>query len=106
MCRRTGMGRDDTTKMPETSPQGTGGSQRARLVELAWVFLRLGSTAFGGPAAHIALMQEEIVERRRWMTREKLLDLIGAANLIPGPNSTEVAIHVGLERGGFPGLVV
>jgi chromate transporter len=77
-----------------------------RLRELAWLFLRLGTTAFGGPAAHIALMEDEIVRRRRWLSREKFLDLLGAANLIPGPNSTELAIHVGYQRAGWPGLLV
>jgi len=78
----------------------------ARLRELALLFLRLGSTAFGGPAAHIALMEEEVVQRRGWLSRERFLDLLGAANLIPGPNSTEVAIHIGHARAGWPGLVV
>lgn len=76
------------------------------LRELAALFLRLGTTAFGGPAAHIAMMEDEVVRRRRWMTREEFLDLLGATNLIPGPNSTEMAIHVGHRRAGFPGLVV
>lgn len=77
-----------------------------RLGELARVFLKLGVIGFGGPAAHIALMQDELVQRRRWLTSEQFLDLIGAANLIPGPNSTEVAIHVGRVRAGLPGLIV
>jgi len=76
------------------------------LRELALLFLRLGVTAFGGPAAHIALMEDEIVGRRGWLSRAEFLDLLGAANLIPGPNSTEVAIHVGYARAGWPGLVV
>jgi chromate transporter len=75
-------------------------------VELALLFLRLGATAFGGPAAHIAMMEEEVVRRRRWLTREKFLDLLGATNLIPGPNSTELAIHVGHRRRGWAGLLV
>ena len=79
---------------------------RARLRDLAWVFLRLGATAFGGPAAHVALMEAEVVGRRRWLTRAQFLDLLGAANLIPGPNSTELAIHVGREQGGWRGLVI
>ena len=79
---------------------------RTPLWEVARVFLRLGVISFGGPAAHVALMEEEIVRRRRWLTREKFLDLLGAANLIPGPNSTELAIHVGYERAGWPGLIV
>ncbi|MCL4811229.1 MAG: chromate efflux transporter [Vicinamibacteraceae bacterium] len=74
--------------------------------ELAAVFLRLGTTAFGGPAAHIAMMEDEVVGRRRWLTREQFLDYLGATNLIPGPNSTELAIHIGHARGGWPGLVV
>lgn len=76
------------------------------LAEVAGLFLRLGVTAFGGPAAHIAMMQDEVVERRRWLTAEEFLDLMGATNLIPGPNSTEMAIHIGHRRAGFPGLVV
>lgn len=74
--------------------------------DLALLFLRLGATAFGGPAAHIAMMEEEVVRRRAWLTREEFLDLLGAANLIPGPNSTELAIHIGWRRGGWAGLVV
>jgi chromate transporter len=77
-----------------------------RLGELAWIFLRLGFVAFGGPAAHIAMMEEEFVVRRKWMGRQHFLDLIGATNLIPGPNSTEMTMHVGYERAGWPGLLV
>jgi chromate transporter len=76
------------------------------LRELAWLFGRLGLTAFGGPAAHIALMQKEVVTRRGWMDHQHFLDLIGATNLIPGPNSTEMAIHIGYERGGSKGLLI
>jgi chromate transporter len=79
---------------------------RTPLGEIARLFLRLGTVSFGGPAAHIALMEEEIVRRRRWLTREAFLDLLGAVNLMPGPNSTELAIHIGLVRGGWPGLFV
>jgi chromate transporter len=79
---------------------------RTKLGELAFVFARLGATAFGGPAAHIAMMQEEVVRRRAWMTNEEFLDLLGATNLIPGPNSTEMAIHVGHRRAGWAGLLV
>jgi chromate transporter len=75
------------------------------LRELALLFLRLGTIAFGGPAAHIAMMEEEVVERRKWLSRERFLDLLGATNLIPGPNSTEMAIHVGYLRAGWPGLL-
>jgi chromate transporter len=81
-------------------------SSRSSLAEVAGVFLKLGTIGFGGPAAHIALMEREIVGRRRWLTREQFLDLVGAVNLIPGPNSTEVAIHIGRLRAGMPGLVV
>jgi chromate transporter len=72
---------------------------------VARLFLRLGLIGFGGPAAHIALMEDEVVRRRRWLTREQFLDLLGATNLIPGPNSTEMAIHVGYVRAGWLGLV-
>lgn len=81
-------------------------SQRTSPGELARLFGRLGLTAFGGPAAHIAMMQKEVVDRRRWMDHDHFLDLIGATNLIPGPNSTEMAIHIGHERGGWKGLLV
>lgn len=84
----------------------TRSQQQQRLIELASVFLRLGTIAFGGPAAHIAMMDNEVVNRRQWMSREKLLDLLGITNLIPGPNSTELAIHIGYERGGWRGLLV
>lgn len=84
----------------------TRSQQQQRLIELASVFLRLGAIAFGGPAAHIAMMENEVVSRRQWMSREKLLDLLGITNLIPGPNSTELAIHIGYERGGWRGLLV
>ncbi len=76
------------------------------LKQVAFLFLRLGTTAFGGPAAHIAMMEDEVVRRRRWFTREEFLDLLGATNLIPGPNSTEMAIHIGRQRAGGIGLVV
>jgi chromate transporter len=79
---------------------------RGRLGELAALFLRLGVTAFGGPAAHIAMMQDEVVVRRNWLTSAEFLDLLGATNLIPGPNSTEMAIHIGRRRAGGVGLVV
>ncbi|MGL5076620.1 MAG: chromate transporter, partial [Waterburya sp.] len=84
----------------ESSPQKT------ELKELASVFLKLGTVAFGGPVAHIAMMEEEVVKRRRWLSEEKLLDLLGVTNLIPGPNSTELAIHIGYERGGWRGLLI
>lgn len=80
--------------------------QTRRLFELATTFLHLGATAFGGPAAHIALMEQELVSRRKWLERQEFLDLMGATNLIPGPNSTELAIHIGQRRAGWPGLLV
>jgi chromate transporter len=70
-----------------------------------WLFLKLGTIAFGGPAVHIAMMEQDVVRRRRWLTSEKFLDLLGATNLIPGPNSTEMAIHIGHLRAGWPGLL-
>lgn len=78
----------------------------SRLAEVARLFLKLGFTAFGGPAAHVALMEEEVVTRRGWLDRQHFLDMVSAVNFVPGPNSTELAIHVGLVRAGFPGLVV
>ena len=76
------------------------------LRQLAGLFLRLGLTAFGGPAAHIAMMRDEVVERRCWLTDSEFLDLLGATNLIPGPNSTEMAIHLGYRHGRLPGLLL
>lgn len=76
------------------------------LLELAGLFLKLGTTAFGGPAAHIAMMEDEVVRRRKWLTPAEFLDLLGATNLIPGPNSTEMAIHIGFRRAGWPGLLI
>ena len=78
----------------------------SRLREIALVFLRLGLVAFGGPAAHIAMMEEEVIAKRKWITQEEFLDLLGATNLIPGPNSTELAIHLGFQRGGLLGLLI
>jgi chromate transporter len=75
------------------------------LAEVAALFLRLGFTAFGGPAAHIGIMHDEVVVKRQWLTDEEFLDLLGATNLIPGPNSTEMAIHIGYRRAGWPGLL-
>ncbi|MGO9847346.1 MAG: chromate efflux transporter [Methylocella sp.] len=79
---------------------------RASLSDLAKFFLRLGTTAFGGPAAHIAIMEDELVRRRRWVSREKFLDMLAASNLIPGPSSSELAIHIGYLLGGWRGLIV
>lgn len=78
---------------------------RGRIGELAALFLRLGVTAFGGPAAHIAMMHHEVVRRRGWLDDQRFLDLVGATNLIPGPNSTEMTMHIGHERAGWRGLV-
>jgi chromate transporter len=79
---------------------------RPSLRDLALVFLKLGTIAFGGPAAHIAMMESEVVTRRRWLTREQFLDHLGAANLLPGPNSTEMAIFVGYAKRGLAGLLI
>ncbi|HXF81136.1 MAG TPA: chromate efflux transporter [bacterium] len=83
----------------------TAAHRPAALRDVALLFLRLGATAFGGPAAHIAMMREEVVRRRRWMTDQQFLDLLGATNLIPGPNSTEMAIHLGYAQAGRAGLL-
>jgi chromate transporter len=92
--------RDDATApRPETA------APRGRVGEVARLFLKLGVIGFGGPAAHIALMEDEVVRRRQWLTRAQFLDLLGATNLIPGPNSTEMAIHIGFARAGWPGLI-
>lgn len=80
--------------------------QNQRLAELARLFTRLGFTAFGGPAAHIAMMHDEVVIRRKWIGEQHFLDMIGAVNLVPGPNSTEMAIHIGAVRAGWRGLLV
>src|SRR5665213_132043 len=86
-------------KSPQAANHGT-------LKELAFFFLRLGITAFGGPAVHIAIMDDELVRRRKWLSREKFLDLLGASSLIPGPSSSELAIHIGYLRAGWAGLVI
>ncbi len=77
-----------------------------KLKEIALLFLKLGTIGFGGPAAHIAMMEDEVVRRKQWMTHEHFLDLLGVTNLIPGPNSTEMAIHIGLVRAGWRGLII
>lgn len=79
---------------------------KAGIKDIAKLFLTLGVIGFGGPAAHIALMQHEIVTKRKWLTEQHFLDLVGATHLIPGPNSTEMAIHIGYEKGGWKGLLV
>ncbi|WP_452225300.1 chromate efflux transporter [Lacinutrix chionoecetis] len=81
-------------------------TQNNKLIEIAKLFFKLGSIAFGGPAAHIAMMEDEVVKKRKWMTQEHFLDLVGATNLIPGPNSTEMTMHCGHERAGWQGLIV
>ena len=81
-------------------------SESQKLKQVAAVFFKLGVFAFGGPAAHIAMMEQEVVTKRAWMTREHYLDLIGATNLIPGPNSTEMTMHCGYQRAGKKGLFV
>jgi len=80
--------------------------KRKDLREIAKVFLRLGLIGFGGPAAHIAMMEEEVVHKRNWLSQEHFLDLVGATNLIPGPNSTEMTMHCGQEKAGWRGLIV
>ena len=95
--------------MPEPAdgspnPSAANAGERG-LWEVARIFLKLGTIAFGGPAAHIAMMDDEVVRKRNWLTREAFLDLLGATNLIPGPNSTEMAIHIGLVRAGWRGLI-
>lgn len=87
--------------MPEPDGQSKGS-----LREIALLFLKLGIIGFGGPAAHIAMMQDEIVTRRKWMSEQHFLDLVGATNLIPGPNSMEMSIHCGFHRGGWRGLLL
>lgn len=77
-----------------------------RLREIAALFFKLGVIGFGGPAAHIALMEDEVVEKRAWLSRERFLDLVGVTSIIPGPNSTEMAIHLGFLRGGWIGLLL
>lgn len=81
-------------------------SERGALREVAFVFLKLGLTAFGGPAAHIGMFHDEFVRRRQWLTDQHFLDLLGATNLIPGPNSTEMSMHIGYLRAGYLGLLV
>lgn len=80
--------------------------KQQRYRELAAVFFKLGAIAFGGPAAHIAMMEDEVVNKRQWLSRQSLLDLLGVTSLIPGPNSTELAIHIGYERAGWRGLII
>ena len=101
------MGLQRRPRMPEPNPAETTDAQAERsLGEVARFFLRLGFTAFGGPAAHIAMMEDELVRRRKWLSREKFLDLLGASSLIPGPSSSELVIHIGYLRAGWAGLLV
>ena len=100
--RRILMAKDIQNKFYMLSKE----EQKNILKEIAAVFLKLGITAFGGPAAHVAMMDEEIVQKRKWLKKDKFLDLYGATNLLPGPNSTELAIHLGYERGGWQGLII
>lgn len=93
--------REDGLKSDAISSAGSS----AHVGEVAALFLRLGFTAFGGPAAHIAMMREEVIHRRKWMSDERFVDLIGIVNLIPGPNSTELAIYLGYLRAGWLGLI-
>src|SRR5690606_16940715 len=93
-------------------PGGTGAGQPhpagpgpSPVRQVAWLFLKLGTIAFGGPAAHIAMMREEVVRRRGWVSDQRFVDLVGATNLIPGPNSTELAIHLGYDRARWRGLL-
>ncbi len=105
----TGHGQEarpsDASAAATASSSSPPAGSRAALREAALLFLRLGCTAFGGPAAHIAMMRQEVVARRRWLSDQQFLDLLGATNLIPGPNSTEMAIHLGYARAGWPGLL-
>jgi len=94
------VARVDAVGAPVAAPTGSD------LTQIALSFLRLGTVAFGGPAAHIAMMEEEFVRRRAWVSRADFLDMLGASNLVPGPSSTEMAIHIGHQRGGWKGLVV
>jgi len=96
-----------TTKSSALDKPSTDATDSRREIgAVALLFLKLGTIAFGGPAAHIAMMEDEVVRRRGWLTHEEFLDYLGATNLIPGPNSTELAIHIGRERAGWPGLLV
>ncbi len=95
---------DHTT--PVTEPSEESSTSQVSIRELAFVFLKLGTLAFGGPAAIIGMIEDECVTRRRWLSRQQFLDRLAAANLLPGPSATEVAIFIGLEKCGWPGLLI
>lgn len=95
-----------TSRMVTQSTDATDQPLSQRLMEVAFLFLKLGITAFGGPATHIAMMHDEVVKRRKWLDDQQFLDMLGATNLIPGPNSTEMSIHIGFLRAGWLGLIV
>src|SRR5258708_3614667 len=99
---RTVMGDEPDVRHPPPASAAGPGS----LKELALLCLKLGTIAFGGPAAHVAMLEDEVVRRRGWLTPEQFLDLWGASNLIPGPSSTEMVMHVGRVRAGRAGLLV
>lgn len=96
---------DENTKPLALPPSPQRASWRD-VAEVGAVFLRIGATAFGGPAAHIAIMRHELIARRQWIEEQHFLDLLGATNLIPGPNSSEMTMHIGFLRGGVRGLIV
>ncbi|MBN2511368.1 MAG: chromate transporter [Sedimentisphaerales bacterium] len=98
--------KNDSSITDQQACPGEGLSLSRRVLEVAALFLRLGLTAFGGPAAHIAMMHDEVVKRRKWLDDEHYLNLLGATQFIPGPNSTEMAIHIGFVRAGWTGLIV
>ena len=95
---------DDIVDSRLTAPVGGGNSPDVR--EIAAPFLRLGCTAFGGPSAHVTLMEAELVAKRGWLTRAEFLDLLGVVEVLPGPNSSELAVHIGHSRGGWRGGMV
>jgi chromate transporter len=90
---------------PDSNSDQAQSSYKQRILPLIRLFLKLGITGFGGPAAHIGMMEDEVVTKRGWLQRDHFLDLVGATNLIPGPNSTEMAIHIGYIHAGLPGLI-
>ena len=96
----------DLNDVQTTAAELPHASVRVRLMELAGLFLKLGTISFGGPAAHIAMIESEIVRKRQWVTKQQFLDMLGAANLIPGPTSTEMAINTGFVRAGWAGLCI